>query len=78
MAKEAQVDAQEAVSVNGTQVVDNNAEAAVVEESSSDTATVSKTEQTNSSSNLSQRLAREVKVLVLCAGGGTSEQLAMP
>ncbi|WP_427910850.1 PTS lactose transporter subunit IIBC [Pediococcus parvulus] len=76
VAKEAQVDAQEAVSVNGTQVVDNNAEAAVVEESSSDTATVSKTEQTNSSSNLSQRLAREVKVLVLCAGGGTSEQLA--
>lgn len=76
VAKEAQVDAQEAVSVNGTQVVDNSAEAAVVEESSSDTATVSKTEQTNSSSNLSQRLAREVKVLVLCAGGGTSEQLA--
>lgn len=76
VAKEAQVDAQEAVSVNGTQVVDNNAEAAVVEESSSDTATVSKIEQTNSSSNLSQRLAREVKVLVLCAGGGTSEQLA--
>ncbi|WP_367371178.1 PTS lactose transporter subunit IIBC [Pediococcus parvulus] len=76
VAKEAQVDAQEAVSVNGTQVVDNNAEAAAIEESSSDTATVSETEQTNSSSNLSQRLAREVKVLVLCAGGGTSEQLA--
>jgi len=78
VAKEAQVDAQEAVSANGTQVVGNNAEAAAIEESSSDTATVSETEQTNSSSNLSQRLAREVKVLVLCAGGGTSEQLAMP
>lgn len=76
VAKEAQVDAQEAVSANGTQVVGNNAEAAAIEESSSDTATVSETEQTNSSSNLSQRLAREVKVLVLCAGGGTSEQLA--
>ncbi|WP_412989568.1 PTS lactose transporter subunit IIBC [Pediococcus siamensis] len=77
VAQEAKVDAGEAV-------VDTAAEKttpAVPETSAEPAAKVTPTAQDDSNSaptapTVGKKLARQVKVLVLCAGGGTSEQLA--
>ncbi len=73
VAKEAEVDAQDAAKVQPaveTVAVADATEAPVATESKPAVDTNVTAESTT------KRLAREVKVLVLCAGGGTSEQLA--
>ncbi|GEL15686.1 PTS lactose transporter subunit IIBC [Pediococcus cellicola] len=72
VAKEAEVDAQDAAKVQPaveTVAVADTTEAPVATESKPAV-------DTNVTESTTKRLAREVKVLVLCAGGGTSEQLA--
>lgn len=75
--KEAQVDAQEAAGAGATASVTTTTDTPnPVVENTNETVETTDTSATVNDSSVSQRLAREVKVLVLCAGGGTSEQLA--
>lgn len=75
--KEAQVDAQEAADAVATASVTTTTDTPnPVVENTNETVETTDTSATVNDSSVSQRLAREVKVLVLCAGGGTSEQLA--
>ncbi|GEN95623.1 PTS lactose transporter subunit IIBC [Pediococcus ethanolidurans] len=75
--KEAQVDAQEAAGAVATASVTTTTDTPnPVVENTNETVETTDTSATVNDSSVSQRLAREVKVLVLCAGGGTSEQLA--
>lgn len=72
--QEAEVDAQEAAT-DGVELAGASAGAATVATSSNETQS-NETVSTDSDSSSDIKLDHQVKVLVLCAGGGTSEQLA--